>query len=116
MLRNRKLWSVALVTLGVALGYFAASSGTQKALGQAGGAAATAGPRYTVVETDIMSALVVDNSTNTVYFYTVEQGAEPGADLHLRGSLDLTQVGQPVLKPKKAAGAGGAIPKPPTDK
>jgi hypothetical protein len=49
---------------------------------------------------------VVDNSSNTVYFYTVEPGAEPGADLHLRGSLDLTQVGQPVLKPKKAAGAG----------
>ncbi len=110
MLRNRKLWSVALMALGVAFGYFAASSGTQKALAQ--GAANATGPRYTVVETDILSALVVDNSTNTVYFYTTEKGAEPGAELHLRGSLDLNQVGQPVLKPKKAEGAG-AIPKPP---
>lgn len=64
------------------------------------------GPRYTVVQTDILSALVVDNSTNTVFFYTVDEGAEPGSDLTLRGSLDLTQVGQPVMKPKKAAGAG----------
>jgi outer membrane scaffolding protein for murein synthesis (MipA/OmpV family) len=117
MFRNRMLWSVALVTLGVALGYFAASSGTQKALGQAAGAGAAAGPKYTVVETDILSALVVDNSTNTVYFYTTEPNAEPGADLHLRGSLDLNQVGQPMLKPKKAGGAGapGApVPKPAT--
>ena len=114
MFRNRKLWSVALVALGVAIGYFAASMGAQKAIGQPGGAAATSGPRYTVVETDILSALVVDNSTNTVYFYTVEKDAEPGSDLHLRGSLDLTQVGQPMLKPKKAGGSGGAgaAPKP----
>ncbi|HVK19379.1 MAG TPA: hypothetical protein VM533_20765 [Fimbriiglobus sp.] len=112
MLRNRKLWSVALVALGVAIGYFAASTGAQKAIGQPGGAAATTGPKYTVVQTDILSALVVDNSTNTVYFYTTEQNAEPGADLHLRGSLDLNQVGQPTLKPKKMGGAGGAVPKP----
>jgi hypothetical protein len=111
MFHNRKLWSVALVALGLALGYFAASSGTQKAIGQPGGPAMTGGPKYTVVQTDILSALVVDNSTNTVYFYTTEQNAEPGSDLHLRGSLDLNQVGQPVLKPKKAGGAGIA-PKP----
>jgi hypothetical protein len=112
MFRNRTLWSVGLVTLGLALGYFAASLGTQKAIGQPGGAAATTGPKYTVVQTDILSALVVDNSTNTVYFYTTEQNAEPGADLHLRGTLDLTQIGQPVIKPKKAGGAGGGLPKP----
>src|SRR5687767_7709203 len=112
MFHNRKLWSVALVVLGLALGYFAASLGTQKAIGQPGGPAATGGPKYTVVETDILSALVVDNSTNIVYFYTTEPNAEPGADLHLRGSLDLNQVGRPMLKPKKAGGAGGEIPKP----
>jgi hypothetical protein len=107
MLRNRKLWSVAMVALGAALGYFAASTATQKAIGQPGAGAAVA-PRYTVVQTDILSALVVDNSTNTAYFYTVEKDAEPGSDLHMRGLLDLTQVGRPVLKPTKA---GGATPK-----
>ena len=113
MLQNRKTWSVVLVVLGVALGYFVASSGTREAIGQPpAAAAATAGPKYSVVQTDILSALVVDNSTNTVYFYTTEANAEPGADLHLRGSLDLNQIGQPVLKPKKAEGAGGAVPKP----
>jgi hypothetical protein len=115
MLHNRKLRSAALVALGLGLGYFAASSGTQKAIGQAGGGAA-ASPKYTVVETDILSALVVDNSTNIVYFYTTEKGAEPGSDLYLRGSLDLTQVGRPVLKPKKAEGTpappGGAAKTP----
>jgi hypothetical protein len=65
-------------------------------------AAAAGGPKYTVVETDITNLLVVDNSTNTVYFYTVEQGKEAGEDLHLRGSLDLNEVGKAVLKPKKA--------------
>ncbi|MCY2939346.1 MAG: hypothetical protein NTV55_13440 [Planctomycetota bacterium] len=59
------------------------------------------GPRYTVVDTDITNLMVVDNSTNLIHFYTVDQGKEPGSDLKLRGSLNLNEVGKPVLKPIK---------------
>lgn len=65
-------------------------------------APATGGPKYTVVQTEVTNLLVVDNSTNTIYFYTVDEGKEPGSDLNLRGSLDLNDVGKPTLKPKKA--------------
>jgi hypothetical protein len=75
---------------------------TQSATGQAAAIVGGGGPRYTIVETDITNLLVVDNQRNTVYFYTVDQGQEPGADLKLRGSLDLTQVGKPVIKPERA--------------
>ena len=61
----------------------------------------SASGRYSVIETDILSLIVADNQTNTVYLYTVNQNDKPGSDLHLRGSLDLSQVGQEVLKPKK---------------
>jgi hypothetical protein len=37
--------------------------------------------------------LVVDNSTSTLCFYTCDPGKEVGDDLHMRGSLDLSQVG-----------------------
>ena len=59
------------------------------------------GPRYTVVDTDI---------TNLIHFYTVDPGKEPGSDLKLRGSLNLNEVGKPVLKPIKAP-AGQPEPK-----
>jgi hypothetical protein len=65
--------------------------------------AAAGGPKYTIVETDGTNLLVVDNSSNTLYFYTLDQGKEIGDDLHLRGSIDLTQVGKPTITPKKAA-------------
>ncbi len=58
-------------------------------------------PRYTVVDTDITNLMVVDNSTNLIHFYTVDPGKEPGSDLKLRGSLNLNEVGKPVLKPIK---------------
>ena len=61
--------------------------------------AADAAARYTVIETDGTNLLVVDNSSSTLYFYTIDPDAEVGADLKLRGSLDLTQVGRPSLKP-----------------
>ncbi len=64
-------------------------------------AAAPAATKYTVVETDGTNLLVVDNSTNLLHFYTVDQGKEVGDDLHLRGSLDLNEVGKPTLKAKK---------------
>ncbi len=68
------------------------------------------GPRYTVVDTDITNLMVVDNTTNLIHFYTVDPGKEPGSDLKLRGSLNLNEVGKPVLKPIKAP-AGQPEPK-----
>jgi hypothetical protein len=65
-------------------------------------AQAPAAGAYSVVDTDGTNLLVVDNSTHTLYFYTVEPGKEVGDDLHLRGSLDLKEVGKPVITPKKA--------------
>jgi hypothetical protein len=55
-------------------------------------------PRYAVVETQATNLVVVDNQTNTLYFYTVEKEGQPGEDLKLRGSADLNQVGKPVIK------------------
>lgn len=66
----------------------------------AGSAAATgAVPRYTVVETQGHNLIVTDNETNTLYFYTTDPDKEIGSDLKIRGSVDLTQVGKPVVKP-----------------
>ena len=63
--------------------------------------------RYTVVETDITNLLVVDNNTNLIHFYTVDPGKEPGSELKLRGSLNLNDVGKPVLTPTKVGAAEG---------
>jgi hypothetical protein len=61
-------------------------------------AQATSGPRYTINETQGHNLLVTDNGTNTLYYYTIDRDAEIGSDLKLRGSVDLTQVGKPVVK------------------
>jgi hypothetical protein len=53
-----------------------------------------------VVDTEGTNLLVVDNSTNAMYYYTVDPGKEVGAELHLRGSVDLNEVGKPSIKPK----------------
>jgi hypothetical protein len=64
-------------------------------------AASTAG-RYSVVETEAHNLIVTDNQTNTLYFYTIDKDKEVGSELKLRGSIDLNQVGKPVIKPAKA--------------
>jgi hypothetical protein len=63
----------------------------------------TSGPRYSVVETEAHNLIVTDNQTNPLYFYTIEKGMPIGSELKLRGSIDLAKVGEPVIKPKKAA-------------
>jgi hypothetical protein len=60
---------------------------------------ATAGPRYTVIDTEGHNLIVTDNQANVVYFYTIDKDKEIGSELKLRGSLDLKEVGKPVLKP-----------------
>ena len=66
-------------------------------------AAPTSGPRYSVIETEAHNLIVTDNQTNTLYFYTIDKDKPIGSELKLRGSLDLTKVGEPVIKPKKVA-------------
>jgi hypothetical protein len=99
-MNGKKLgWGSALaVVLVIVFGVFAFRPRTEANQKEAQGAA---GAKYTIVETEGTNLLVVDNSTSTLFFYTVEPGKEVGDDLYLRGSLDLTQVGKPVLKPKK---------------
>jgi hypothetical protein len=58
----------------------------------------TVAPRYTIVATEGHNLLVTDNQANTVYFYTIKPDEKIGSDLHLRGSVDLAQVGKPTIK------------------
>jgi hypothetical protein len=60
----------------------------------------TGGSHYTVLETEGHNLIVTDNASNTLYFYTVDKGQPPGSDLKLRASVDLNDVGKPVIKPK----------------
>jgi hypothetical protein len=69
------------------------------AAAQDGKAGAGATSRYTVIDTEGVNLIVTDNQKNTLYFYTVDQEDKPGADLHLRGTIDLNQVGKDTLKP-----------------
>jgi hypothetical protein len=59
----------------------------------------TAGPHYSVVETEAHNLIVTDNQTNMLYFYTIDKDKEVGSELKLRGSVDLKEVGKPVIKP-----------------
>jgi hypothetical protein len=56
-------------------------------------------PRHTVVQTEGTNLIVTDNKTNTLYFYTIDPDADPGADLKLRGTVDLNLVGKDIITP-----------------
>jgi hypothetical protein len=56
-------------------------------------------PHYTVVATEGHNLIVTDNVTNTLSFYTIDEEAEIGSELKLRGTIDLNQVGKPSIKP-----------------
>jgi hypothetical protein len=101
----KKMWHGGLVVvLAVVIGAAGAMFlGPPKAAqARADDAKVTGGPRYTVLDTEGHNLIVTDNSTNTVYFYTVDKGKEAGDDLKLRGTIDLKQVGKAVIKPTKA--------------
>ena len=68
----------------------------------AGKSGSASGPHYTVVETEGHNLIVTDNRKEILYFYTIEKDAKIGSELKLRGSIDLTQVGKPVIKPTNA--------------
>jgi hypothetical protein len=102
MVAKKRWFVLGVLLVGVAVGLVLhqVTSGTALAQGKGGMAAA---PQYTVVETEGHNLIVADNQKNTLYFYTVDKGQPVGSPLHLRGSLDLTQVGGPTLTPHKSA-------------
>jgi hypothetical protein len=57
-------------------------------------------PRYRVVETEGHNLIVTDNKTETLYFYSIDRDAKIGSELHLRGQIDLKQVGKKVIRPE----------------
>jgi hypothetical protein len=106
-LKERSLWLGAVAVLAACVGLAAAAfrPGQTQVVGE--GRAAGAGPAYTVVDTEATNLIVTDNRTNTLYFYTIDQGAEIGSELKLRGTIDLNQVGKPSLRPTRSNGGGG---------
>ena len=96
---NNRLPLVILAALLVAAVIFMARSASARADKDA---APTSGPRYTVVETEGHNLIVTDNQSNTLYFYTIDRDKPIGSELKLRGTLDLTKVGERVIKPKKS--------------
>lgn len=93
-----------LVLLGVALVVCVSVRWTPAptAYGKAAEQGAASGSRYSVLDSEGHNLIVTDNQTNTLYFYTIDKEKEVGSELKLRGSIDLTQVGQPTIKPKDA--------------
>ena len=101
MKSGSKLWAIGLVVFGLGLCATVFRPTTGTAQPPAGGIAAW--PKYTVVETQGTNLLVVDNVSNTMFYYTVDQGKEVGDELKLRGSINLNLVGKPSINPTKAA-------------
>jgi hypothetical protein len=94
---------LAVAVVGLAVTVIALVLPARPAQGRAEeGAGAAAGPHYSVVETEAHNLIVTDNKTNTLYFYTIDKDKEVGAELKLRGSVDLNQVGKAVITPTKA--------------
>jgi hypothetical protein len=90
-------WATAVAVLVIAFGIFGFRPQT---VAQQPGATTPA--KYSVIDTEGTNLTVVDNATNTLYYYTVDPGKEPGDELHLRGSIDLNQVGKAAMHAKKA--------------
>ena len=63
------------------------------------GPAANVTPQYSVIETQAHNLIVTDNRSNILYFYTIDKDKDVGTELRLRGTIDLREVGKPVIKP-----------------
>jgi hypothetical protein len=104
--KSAGLFVLSVLLVGIAVGLLLSqmSSGSVLAQGKGGGKGGGMGgsARYDVVHTEGHNLIVTDNGTNTLYFYTTDKDQPVGSPLHLRGSLDLTQVGGPTLTPTKS--------------
>lgn len=99
----KRIWNrygAAVLLAALVVGGLAILSQTQPALGRADDKAPASSPHFTVVETEGHNLLVTDNSTNTLYFYTVDKGEPVGSEMKLRGTVDLNLVGKDSIKPK----------------
>jgi hypothetical protein len=99
MIRKTLGYGMVLVVLVIALWVFGFRPEMQA---QQPATPPAAGAKYTVIDSDATNLIVVDNKSNTLYFYSEDPGKEVGGELHLRGSLDLNEVGKAVLHPKSA--------------
>jgi hypothetical protein len=103
--KSAGLFVLSVLLVGIAVGLLLSqmSSGSALAQGKGGKGGGTGGSaRYDVVHTEGHNLIVTDNGTNTLYFYTTDKDQPVGSPLHLRGSLDLTQVGGQTLTPTKS--------------
>ena len=96
--KNRVPLAVVAILLLVVLAVLLLRSQPVLAQKEGGGGS----PRYTVLDTEGHNLIVTDNQNNTLYFYTIDKDKEVGTELKLRASIDLTQVGKPVIKPSAA--------------
>ncbi len=101
MKTSRTTWLLVAVALlaGVGIGWLFGPSRTS-ARAAADKDAPMVSPRYTVVESQAHNAIVVDNQTNTLYFYAIDKDGKVGDPVKLRGTVDLNQVGKPSITPK----------------
>jgi hypothetical protein len=97
----RNNWNVGLGLLAVALvvAVVVMFYSNRTAVGSAANAADAGGARHTIVATDGLHLIVMDNMEDKVYFYAVDKDGKPGDELKLRGSCELKDVGKPVIKP-----------------
>jgi hypothetical protein len=100
MTRICNRYVVAVLFAALVVGGLAVLTQRQPAFARAEDKPAASGPKFTVVETEGHNLLVTDNSTNTLYFYTVDKGEPVGSELKLRGTVDLNMVGKDSIKPK----------------
>jgi hypothetical protein len=99
MNQTRMQWGGIVLVVGIVLGAVVMNR-AQPAGGAEPDKKAASGAHYSVLETEGHNLIVTDNESNTLYFYTVDKGEPIGSDLKLRGTVDLTQVGKPSIKPK----------------
>jgi hypothetical protein len=99
----KAIWNGGFAVVAVAAllaGVFLGLSLSQPVRGQDEAKGAASWPRYTVVMMRGDGLTVTDNKTNALYFYSADPGSEDGADLKLRGTIDLNAVGKAALSPR----------------
>jgi hypothetical protein len=94
-------WGIVLGAIIVVLGFLAFRPATMADQPSSQGGASA---KYTVVDTEGTNLTVVDNASNKLYFYCAGQDKTVGDPLQLRGTIDLSEVGNSTLTPKKAEG------------
>jgi hypothetical protein len=98
-METSRRWYRCIVVVALAAGLVVGALLLRPGASQAQAKDGAGGARYTVVFTEGTNLCVTDNQTNTVYFYTVDPGKEPGSELKLRATVDLSQVGKDVINP-----------------